>query len=929
MTPDDRIDNKNSDRSKLLEEIRRRAEEAELKRIEEEERERKPGASQKRPATQSPPIQKAPASTKPPEEGAGKPEPPPSQKAPAPRSAATKPESQKAPAAQPTAARPAASRAEQPPSQKAAPVPPPSQKAPAGPPPSQKATAAPPPSQKVPAVPPTPPQPVAKAPFPFPTPSGEIVFSPAKAARDQRITVLRERLIIALDRGKSTKAAELLAELSTMLDDQQELERYRIRLLEFQQKKESAKEKEKEKEKRPVSEVKPKEPPQEDRAQREARKKHIAELLETADGLYQGEKYERGLQTIEEIVTLDPSNEEAIRLRDQIQKAQDLAFKIQQEEARRKAEDAATYVPPPAKEQPKFKADENPWGTTTVTVGDVGYELPPEEKGPVGPPKRPTIEVWLERLSEVKVPVKPLVTAGIVLVATITAYFVIDSIRSTAEPPKYSLLVLPASPLSGDTAFTWIADGITEDLIRDFTAVNELRVIGAGTALGFRNTPVPPAQSARAVGANFYLQWSILRAATGVTVQPNFFDTLSPRPIWVSQYQTSLRELPGIRLELVHKLAGAMKVKINDEEEAAFRRYKVPDPGAYDYYLRARHMLRQRAQFDIASVIQTLEQSTEADSSFADAQSALGWAHILAYEAAPEVVTSHLAQASVCVQNAVSLGARNSEIFRVWGLIEQYRSQYDKAVERLEQAVTISPTDAESQRRLAVAYVVKNRADAALKAVQRAVTDDPGNLEMYTTLGLVQQFRADYRAALKAYEQGLRYARDRSEYASGFYADVLVYLQQPERAADVLNDRLARNRQSAVDYYKLGRIEQYAGKPKQEWHDVFLKAKTSVSDRLSAEPRDAVSLSFMALVHTRLGEFKDAIAANTRAQQLAPNDIEVLYNTARMYALQREKKQAFEYLTKAVNRRYSLASILDMDFFNLRSEPEFIAAIAR
>jgi len=744
-------------------------------------------------------------------------------------------------------------------------------------------------------------------------------------ARDQRITVLRERLVIALDRGKANKASDLLAELSKLLDDQQELEGYRARLAEVQQKKEPAREKDK----KPVVESRSKEPPQEDRAQREARKKRIAELLESADGFYQQEKYERGLQMVNEIFTIDPANEEALRLRDQIQKAHDLARKIQQEEAKRKAEEAEAFVPAPPKEPAKAHAEENPWGTSTLPAGDVGYELPPEEKGPMGPPRRPAMELWLERLTDVKIPVKPLITVGAIIALLVVGYFVVDSIKSSVSPPKYSLLVLPASPLAGDSAFTWIADGITEDIIRDFTAVNELRVISAGTALGFRNSVVPAGQIARSIGANYYLQWNISRTPTGVTVQPSFFDTLSQRPIWVSQFQSSMRELPGVRLELVHKLAAAMKVNINDEEEAAFRRYKVPDPVAYDYYLRARHMLRQRSQFDIATIVLTLELSCGADSMFADAQSALGWAHILAYEAAPEVVTTHLAQASVCVQNAVAVGARNAETFRVWGLIEQYRSQYDKAVTRLEQAVSVSPTDAESQRRLAVAYLIKKKADAGMKAAQRAVTDDPGNVDSYTTLGLVQQYRADYQAALKSYEQGLRYARDRSEYASGFYADVLVYVQRPDRAIDVLNDRIARARQSPVDFYKLGRIEQSAGKPKQGWQDVLQKAKLLLLERLSAEPRDAAAYSFIALVHTRLGEFKDALAASNRAQQLAPNDIEVLYSTARMYALQRDKKMAIEYLTKAVDRRYSLASVLDMDFFNLQSEPEFIAAISR
>ncbi len=933
MKSDDRTPNESSDRAKLLEEIRRRAEEAELKRIEEEEQERKPPQRGAKPAT--PPSQQSAEPGKAPSQRA------PSQKAPEQKPVeqppATPAPSQKPPEAKPAVVPPSqiapVPAPEKSPTQKA-----PTQKAPSGGAPTQKAPVQAPPTQKAPSqkapdkrleMPaPQMSEPDAKAPFPapFPAPTAESVPASVKAAREQRVAIVRERLGVALDRGKIQKAEELLAQLTSLTDDQTELEQFRNRLQEARTRKEASKEK---KSAPPSEPPKPKEPVQEDRAQREARKKRVLELLDSADNLYQNEKYDRGLEVVKEILDLDEANEEATRLRDAIQKAQDLALKIQQEETRRKADEAANFRPAPPEAPKPVLSDKDVWGASTAPTGDIGYELPPEEKGPVGPPKRPKIEQVVEHLSKVRVPVKPLVIGGAILVLAIVGYLVIDTWHNTVSPAKYSLLILPATPLASDTAFTWIADGITEDLIRDFSSVSELRVIGGATALGFRTTTMTAPQIARSVGANYFLQWSILRASDGIVVQPSFYDSSAARPIWVNRYTTSMRELPSVRLELVHRLAAAMNVTIGSDEEMAFKRYRIPAPAAYDDYLRARHMLRHREQFDLATVIQTLENSVKEDSAFADAQSALGWAHILAFDAATTVESQHLAQASVCVQRALELGARNSETFRVWGLVDAGRSQYDKAIERLEQAVNVSPTDATSERRLAMLYAIRNKLDGALRAAQRAVADDPGNVDSYTMLGLVYQLRNDYPSALRAYEQGLRYARDRSEYASGFYADALVYIQQPDRAADILNDRIARVRQNPVDYYKLGRIEQSAGKPKQEWGEVLQKAKALYQERVSADPRDAIALSGLALVHTRLGEFKDALAANTKAQQVAPNNIEVLYNTARMFALQRDKAQAFQYLTKAVNSRYSLAAILDMDFFNLHSESEFLTAITR
>jgi tetratricopeptide (TPR) repeat protein len=95
------------------------------------------------------------------------------------------------------------------------------------------------------------------------------------------------------------------------------------------------------------------------------------------------------------------------------------------------------------------------------------------------------------------------------------------------------------------------------------------------------------------------------------------------------------------------------------------------------------------------------------------------------------------------------------------------------------------------------------------------------------------------------------------------------------------------------------------------------------------QPDDAVAEAYLALVHTRLGAFKEAIAAIDRAQKLAPSDIEVLHLAARMYALQKDKAKALEFLHKALDRRFNISRILDLDYFNLYSEPDFVTVLTR
>jgi len=313
---------------------------------------------------------------------------------------------------------------------------------------------------------------------------------------------------------------------------------------------------------------------------------------------------------------------------------------------------------------------------------------------------------------------------------------------------------------------------------------------------------------------------------------------------------------------------------------------------------------------------------------------------MLTYESSSEPLPQYLVQSLGSIQKALQLGLKNSEVFRTWSLIELSRGQYDKALERGEDAVRVGASDAEAWRRLAVMRLAKRQDDRAVAAAAKGVAIDPGNEASYSVLGNVHQFlgqfvqtgeesRISLGAALQAYERGLRFATDRSAYGAGVYSDLLVSIRQPERAEQLLLDRSARVANDYVEYYKLARVKQAAGRPKDAWTRDLLTAQALLQARLRQMPSDAIANAYLALTHTRLGQFKEAAAANRRARELSPSGTDVQYLTARMFALQREKTQALGALEKAVRARYSLPDLLDMDLYNLRSDEGLIPIITR
>ncbi len=662
------------------------------------------------------------------------------------------------------------------------------------------------------------------------------------------------------------------------------------------------------------------------------RLQRLAELLESAQSLYQQEHYEQALFVIDDLLIIDPGHEEGMRLRQDVERAKRLADVIRKEEERFRAVSQVTEPPPKPSPVPVSEPDETEfWGPTNVRKAEESVGIPEvvEAPAPRVPPKPPVLDRVVKRASQVRMPVRPILTVIAALLVAALGYWAIRSMAEAVAPPRRVLAIFPAVISDGAGGMRHVADGMLADLIADLGGFQQLRVIAATTARASLNSTRQPETLARAYHAGYYVTWKMIAVNDRVAFDVSLFDTLSAGPLRHTVIESTIAELPLRRIGLAQEILEALGIGLEGEENAL----QIPSGrrlfAGYDSYLAARAALGSTDSAALSSAFRLLERSIAEDSTYGPAWSALGWAHILRLEREPAGPSSHVTDALSCVQRAMSLGERRGETFRVWGMVEVFSQNPEKAAERLEEAVRLSPGDTDALRRLALVYAMRGRIDDGVRAAEEAVAWDPANVESHIILGLFFQFRGDFQAAAVRYDKARRIVSDGSRTAEDLYADVLVYLQRADEALRVVSDRAARDRKDPMASYRLGRVLQAAGRPRQEWMDVFQKTQTLIGAWLRASPDSAAALSLRSLVHTRSGEFKEAIAASNRALALAPNDANVFYSAACLYALQRDKKLAIVNLTQAIERRYDLVRIVDMDLFNLRTDEEFLRAVTR
>jgi len=300
--------------------------------------------------------------------------------------------------------------------------------------------------------------------------------------------------------------------------------------------------------------------------------------------------------------------------------------------------------------------------------------------------------------------------------------------RSTSHvsvsPPANSLAVLYFDNLSSDSAFAYLADGLTEELIAKLGDVPRLHVRSSFSVRRYRGTPTAdPAAVGGALGVTFLVTGSVrpgrdrlriavelVRAGTGARVWGRVFDRPSADPL-------------GVTAEIARAIAAEVAGTLLPAERAVLARRPTPHPQAYDHLLRGNYYLAQRSARAGVRAIEEYQEAVQGDPTFGAAFGRLA----LAYEFARKYIwdvglppDTLEARARYAARRARQLDSLNTDALLALSLLggEFERAAWDRAVAR-------DSDNAELQHLYGIGLVISGDRTGALAALRRAIEIDP------------------------------------------------------------------------------------------------------------------------------------------------------------------------------------------------------------
>jgi adenylate cyclase len=296
-------------------------------------------------------------------------------------------------------------------------------------------------------------------------------------------------------------------------------------------------------------------------------------------------------------------------------------------------------------------------------------------------------------------------------------------------PNKPSIAVLPFENLSADPGQSYLAEGITEDLITNLAKFPDLYVIARNSSSIYTDKPVKAQRIRDELGANYVVEGSVQKSAESVRITAQLIDTASGEHIWAERYDRSLEKIFQIQDDVASAIAGTLTGTTGMLAAAELKRVSDKPPQtfiAYDYLMQGWHEWYKFTPEGNREARRLFETARKADPSYARAYAGLAWTYALDYEYDwTEDYKNAVERALEYAKKAVQLGPKDYRSYWVLGWAYLYSWEHEQAEAAYNRAREMNPNDAELLAEMASLLIYVDRPEQAIAQIKEAMRRNP------------------------------------------------------------------------------------------------------------------------------------------------------------------------------------------------------------
>ena len=171
----------------------------------------------------------------------------------------------------------------------------------------------------------------------------------------------------------------------------------------------------------------------------------------------------------------------------------------------------------------------------------------------------------------------------------------VASVVTLTLPDKPSIAVLAFANMSGNPEQEYFTDGITEDVITELSRFDSLFVIARNSSFTYKGKTVDVKQIGLELGVRYVVEGSIRRTGNRIRITAQLVDTLSGRHLWAERYDRDAQDIFAVQDEVTECIVAAIAPRVDVAERLRACR-RPGNLSAYEIAVRAMALLLQASQ---------------------------------------------------------------------------------------------------------------------------------------------------------------------------------------------------------------------------------------------------------------------------------------------------------------------------------------------
>ncbi len=337
--------------------------------------------------------------------------------------------------------------------------------------------------------------------------------------------------------------------------------------------------------------------------------------------------------------------------------------------------------------------------------------------------------------------------------------------RAAAAPATNSIAVLYFDSRGTDSADTYLAEGLTEEIITRLQQVRRLAVASRYASQRVRGLRETPATLGRLLRARYLVGGSVQQLTGRLVVRVELLRADREQGVWAERYDRTGDDLLTLVDDVARAVATGVAGELLPGERTSLARGPTRNNEAYRRYLHASALIRRRTEADTRSALTALAEAVRLDPDFAAAWGRIGFARAqqasFGFErGAPRDSLYDLAVRAA--SRALQLDSAAADAWVAVGYVAIRRGDFALAHSALDRALRLDSLNAEALAWQGVLYgplIGLDEPRLATTWFRRSALLDPTDRNIWRNLSVIAAGALQLRAAEALTDTALTFGR--------------------------------------------------------------------------------------------------------------------------------------------------------------------------